>query len=211
MEQATPVCEVVPGGIALGENRLNDGIARRFGGTVFPLFERPHPREREWAATATTALPPPPPEQKRRQEQLAATPVAPSPSTASATPSEPLRELPDGQKAVDLDVSSEWLVPAAEARKGPVTLSLHANSAVPAQTLYLVGRNAAGGSGWRRVTVRYYIGVQVGVQTFGLHETAPGEVQALKIDAVTTDRFDLTFSDPISDTPGYAEVILGWN
>jgi hypothetical protein len=109
--------------------------------------------------------------------------------------------------AFDGELGTEWNV--ARGDGGPVTVTLHANAPMAVESLYLVAR-AGGRSGWRRVAVRYPVGSATGLQEYALRELPPGGVQALKVGPVVTDRLELTFSDPVSDTPGYAEVIVGW-
>jgi hypothetical protein len=111
------------------------------------------------------------------------------------------------EAAFDGKLGTEWNI--ARGDGGPVTVTLHANAPMAVESLYLVTR-AGSRSGWRRVAVRYPVGSATGLEEYALRELPPGGVQTLKVGPVVTDRLDLTFSDPVGDAPGYAEVIVGW-
>ncbi len=59
--------------------------------------------------------------------------------------------------------------------------------------------------------MRLYGYGESGVHVVALRDLAPGGVQMLRIGPAVSDRFELAFTDPVSDTPGYTEVIVGWD
>lgn len=105
--------------------------------------------------------------------------------------------------AVDLDEKTEWVAQGS----GPATVTLSWKAPGTLRSLTLVSRKTSLFESWHRVTVVLYLmDRRVAMHEVAFEDAATVPLHEIPLPPVESDRIELTFSEPVTQTPGGARV-----